>query len=54
MKSFSVTDIGRKRKMNQDFVFNSDKPVGNLPNLYSSGTGEYLGPGDYRSFTSYS
>ena len=27
IKSFSVTDIGRKRKLNQDFVYSSDEPV---------------------------
>ncbi len=32
--SIALTDIGRKRKINQDFVFASDQPVGNLPNLY--------------------
>ena len=34
VNSFSITDIGKKRKMNQDYVFASDSPVGNLPNLY--------------------
>ena len=34
IKSFSVTDIGRKRKLNQDYVFIADLPVGKLPNLY--------------------
>jgi protein phosphatase len=29
-----MTDIGRKRKVNQDYVYASDFPVGNLPNLY--------------------
>ena len=33
MKSFSKVDIGRKRDVNQDYVFVSDKPIGNLPNL---------------------
>jgi len=33
-KSVAMTDIGRKRKVNQDYVFASDFPVGNLPNLY--------------------
>lgn len=33
MKTFSKIDIGRKREVNQDFVFVSDKPIGNLPNL---------------------
>ncbi len=34
MKSFSATDVGLKRKINQDSIFASDEPVGNLPNLY--------------------
>lgn len=33
MKTFSKTDVGRKREVNQDYVFVSDKPVGNIPNL---------------------
>lgn len=33
MKTFSKTDIGRKREVNQDYVFVSDQPVGNIPNL---------------------
>ena len=33
MKTFSGIDIGRKRDVNQDYVFVSDKPIGNLPNL---------------------
>lgn len=34
LKSYSVTDIGRKRQLNQDYVFSSGKPVGNMPNLF--------------------
>ncbi len=34
MRSSSITDIGMHRKMNQDSVYASDAPVGNLPNLY--------------------
>lgn len=34
MKSEALSDIGKERAVNQDFVFNSDKRVGNLPNLY--------------------
>ena len=34
MKVFSATDIGQKRSMNQDFIFTSEGPVGNLPNLF--------------------
>ena len=34
MRVFSATDIGQKRHMNQDFIFTSEEPVGNLPNLF--------------------
>lgn len=34
MRVFSETDIGQKRQMNQDFVFASEQPLGNLPNLF--------------------
>lgn len=34
MRIYSATDVGQKRKMNQDYVFVSDSPVGNLPNLF--------------------
>lgn len=34
MKVFSATDIGQKRQMNQDFIYTSAEPVGNLPNLF--------------------
>ena len=34
MKSFSLTDVGQVRSQNQDYVYASDLPVGNLPNLY--------------------
>ena len=33
MKTYSITDTGKKRSMNQDFVYASDQPVGNLSNL---------------------
>ena len=32
--SVAMTDVGRVRKVNQDYVYASDQPVGNLPNLY--------------------
>ncbi len=50
IKSFSVTDIGKKRKLNQDFVYASDEPVGNLPNVYivADGMGGH-NAGDYAS-----
>ncbi len=34
MKSYGMTDVGRRRKMNQDYLFYSDEPVGCFPNLY--------------------
>lgn len=33
MKTFSRTDVGMVRDVNQDYVYVSDTPVGNLPNL---------------------
>lgn len=48
--SFSIKDIGRMRKMNQDYVFTSDIPVGGLPDLYivADGMGGH-NAGDYAS-----
>ncbi len=34
MKVYSATNVGQKRKMNQDYVFTSEDAVGNLPNLF--------------------
>ncbi|MGN0513186.1 MAG: Stp1/IreP family PP2C-type Ser/Thr phosphatase [Lachnospiraceae bacterium] len=34
MQAYSATDIGKVRKVNQDTVFCSAEPVGNLPNLF--------------------
>ncbi len=34
LKTFSATDVGRKREINQDYVFSSENPVGQLPNLF--------------------
>lgn len=34
IRSFSVTDIGKKRKLNQDYVYVNEAPIGNLPNLF--------------------
>lgn len=34
MKAYSITDIGKRRSSNQDFVYASEQPVGNLPNLF--------------------
>ena len=50
MKSFCLTDVGVKRKMNQDFVYASQQPVGNLENLFivADGMGGHKA-GDYAS-----
>lgn len=50
IKTFSVTNIGKKRKLNQDFVYTSEKPVGHLPNLFivADGMGGH-NAGDYAS-----
>ncbi|MBR5127481.1 MAG: Stp1/IreP family PP2C-type Ser/Thr phosphatase [Roseburia sp.] len=34
MKTFSMTDVGMRRDMNQDYMFASDTAVGKLPNLF--------------------
>ncbi len=34
MESYCITDVGRIRSINQDYVFASDTPVGKLPNLF--------------------
>ena len=34
MKAYSVTDVGAKRKVNQDYVYCKEEPIGNLPNLF--------------------
>ena len=33
MRSYCLTDVGKLRNINQDFVYASDQSVGNLPNL---------------------
>lgn len=50
LKSYSMTDIGRKRKLNQDTVYSCENPLGNLPNLFvvADGMGGHKA-GDYAS-----
>ncbi len=50
VKAYSVTDIGKKRQINQDCVDISLTPVGNLPNLFllADGMGGHKA-GDYAS-----
>ncbi len=52
LKTFSITDIGKKRTMNQDYVYSSEKPVGNLPNLFivADGMGGHNGGGFASSY----
>lgn len=50
MKTFSMTDVGMVREVNEDTVFVSDTPIGNLPNLLivADGMGGH-NAGDYAS-----
>ncbi len=50
LKTFSITDIGKRRKLNQDYVYTSENPIGNLPNLFivADGMGGH-NAGDYAS-----
>ncbi len=50
MKAFSMTDIGMRRKINQDYIFSSENAVGNFPNLFlvADGMGGHKA-GDYAS-----
>ena len=52
MHACALTDIGRKRQSNQDVVFCSENPLGNLPNLFAvaDGMGGHKA-GDYASRT---
>lgn len=34
LRAYGMKDVGRCRDMNQDYIFVSEKPVGNLPNLF--------------------
>ncbi len=34
IKTFSMTDVGMRRKINQDYVYTSEEAVGNLPNIF--------------------
>ena len=52
LKTFSITNIGKKRKVNQDFIYTSERPVGKLPNVFivADGMGGHKA-GDYASKT---
>ena len=34
MKAYALTDVGRVRAMNQDYIYSSPEAVGSLPNLF--------------------
>jgi len=50
LNTFSITDIGKKRKLNEDYVFTSGEPIGNLSNVFivADGMGGHKA-GDYAS-----
>lgn len=50
MKAISITDIGEKREINQDYVYCSETAIGKLPNLFivADGMGGH-NAGDYAS-----
>ena len=50
LRSYAITDIGQKRQLNQDFIYWSETPIGNLPNVFivADGMGGH-NAGDYAS-----
>ena len=50
LKAYFMTDTGKTREINQDYIFSSDEEVGILPNLYivADGMGGY-NAGDFAS-----
>ena len=50
MKTFSITDVGMVRQVNQDYVYMTDNSLGPLPNLFvvADGMGGHQA-GDYAS-----
>lgn len=50
MKSFAITDVGKRRELNEDYLYASDKMIGNLSNLFivADGMGGH-NAGDYAS-----
>ena len=48
LRSYAITDIGQRRQLNQDFIYLSETPIGNLPNVFivADGMGGH-NAGDY-------
>ena len=45
LKAWGMKDVGRCRDVNQDYIYVSEEPVGNLPNLFlvADGMGGHQG-----------
>ena len=39
MKIYAMTDVGRRREVNQDYVYVTDRPIGPFPNLLTVADG---------------
>ncbi len=50
MKSFAITDVGKRRELNEDYIYTCDKTIGRLSNLFivADGMGGH-NAGDYAS-----
>ncbi len=50
LRSYALTDIGRRRQLNQDYIYVTENSIGNLPNLFivADGMGGHKA-GDYAS-----
>ena len=50
IRSYAITDTGLRRQLNQDFIYLSETPIGNLPNVFivADGMGGH-NAGDYAS-----
>ena len=45
MRTFSITDVGMVRQVNQDYVYVTDRPLGILQNLFVVADGMGRSPG---------
>jgi len=52
LKLYSITDIGQRRQINQDYIYATGNPIGTLPNVFllADGMGGHKA-GDYASKT---